>query len=258
MCAASALREAAEELGGVAGFGHIGRRLEASSSPARGLHDTAIAEQADLVVVGSSHRGPVGRVLLGSIGERLLSGAPSAVAVAPRGHAASESRSIKAIAVAFDGSCEAGLALATAHELAALTGAAVRALIVIESPAAIPGAFVPFPGVKPSLPLAGVEPFEEMQGAEAHERQERAARATLKAAVEALGDGAEIEQQVLADTDPAAAILEAIRPGTDLLVLGSRAYGPLRRALLGSVSVAVLRHAPCPVLVMPRVDDGTG
>src|SRR6516225_8830989 len=90
------------------------------------------------------------------------------------------------IAVAFDGSSEAGLALATARELAALTGAAVRALMVIESPAAIPGAFVPFPGLNPSLPLAGVEPFEEMQGAEAHERQERAARATLKAAVEAL------------------------------------------------------------------------
>ncbi len=38
----------------------------------------------------------------------------------------------------------------------------------------------------------------------------------------------------------------------DLLVLGSRAYGPVRHALLGSVSAAVMREAHCPVLVMPR------
>lgn len=37
-----------------------------------------------------------------------------------------------------------------------------------------------------------------------------------------------------------------------LLVLGSRAYGPLRRVLLGSVSTPVVRSAPCPVIVHPR------
>jgi nucleotide-binding universal stress UspA family protein len=38
----------------------------------------------------------------------------------------------------------------------------------------------------------------------------------------------------------------------DLLVIGSRGYGPIRRVLLGGVSTAVTRFCPCPVLVTPR------
>lgn len=38
----------------------------------------------------------------------------------------------------------------------------------------------------------------------------------------------------------------------DLVVCGSRGYGPLNSVLLGSVSTGMLRKARCPVLVVPR------
>jgi nucleotide-binding universal stress UspA family protein len=43
---------------------------------------------------------------------------------------------------------------------------------------------------------------------------------------------------------------EEIRAG--LIVVGSRGLGGIRRALMGSVSDSVVRHAHCPVLVVRR------
>jgi nucleotide-binding universal stress UspA family protein len=229
--AASALARAAAALAGVSGSGRIERRLQASSSPARGLHDTAVSEHADLIVVGSSHRGPLGRVLPGSVGERLLSGAPCAVAIAPRGQASTDSR-----------------------RLAACTGATLRVLTVIVPSATgvAVGEVMPFSGLDAVLPLADAEPLDTINLAEALARQEHASRATLEAAIKTLRGSASIEQQVILGPDPASVIVDAVRGQSDLLVLGSRAYGPVRRALLGSVSTATVRHAACPVLVTPR------
>ena len=75
-----------------------------SSSAARGLHELAATERADLVVLGSTHRGPLGRVLPGSVGELILTGAPCAVAIAPRGHREHGRRPIRSVGAAFDGS----------------------------------------------------------------------------------------------------------------------------------------------------------
>ena len=195
----------------------------------------------------ATDHGPLGRVLLGSVGERLLSGAPCAIAIAPRGYAASAPHALDVIAVAFDGSPEARGALRVAHALARRTGAALGALTVVVPPAAIPGRFVPLPGL---------EPLEGMERPDALARQELAATRAVDAAIQGLGDGVTVEQQVLFGTDPVEPILEAAASDVDLLVLGSRGYGPVRRALVGSVSSALVRHAPCPVLVMPRLADG--
>ena len=51
--------------------------------------------------------------------------------------------------------------------------------------------------------------------------------------------------------DPGRVLVDASRE-LDVLILGSRAYGPLRYVLLGSVSAEVMRAAHCPVLVLPR------
>ena len=46
--------------------------------------------------------------------------------------------------------------------------------------------------------------------------------------------------------------LALLSPGFDLLVCGSRGYGPLHSVLVGGVSHALVNHAACPVLVLPR------
>jgi len=48
------------------------------------------------------------------------------------------------------------------------------------------------------------------------------------------------------------------RRDADLLVCGSRAYGPLRRVLLGGVSSRLLRRSALPLLVVPRAGDAAG
>ncbi|MCW2845492.1 MAG: UspA domain protein [Nocardioides sp.] len=62
--------------------------------------------------------------------------------------------------------------------------------------------------------------------------------------------------QVLRLADPRETLLELSRNAA-LLVLGSRGRGPVRGLLLGSVSVAVSRHAACPVVVLRPQNRGT-
>jgi nucleotide-binding universal stress UspA family protein len=52
--------------------------------------------------------------------------------------------------------------------------------------------------------------------------------------------------------EPGPAIVNAVDGIVDLLVCGSRSYGPVQRALLGSVSSTLLEGATHPVLVLPR------
>ena len=83
------------------------------------------------------------------------------------------------------------------------------------------------------------------------------ARALLRA------EGVEAEFHEIAD-DPTDALLDtAAAHEADLIVVGSRGEGAVKRALHGSVSTKVLHHAPCSVLVVRargdhRADAGSG
>jgi nucleotide-binding universal stress UspA family protein len=83
-----------------------------------------------------------------------------------------------------------------------------------------------------------------------------AAGGALTAACERAATGAPGVEVVsaLVDADPRLALTE-LSTEAHLVVLGSRGRGPLRTALLGSVSASVARHAHCPVVVSrPPVD----
>ena len=198
------------------------------SSPARALHSVAEAESADLIVVGSTHHGRAGRVLAGDDAAAAIHGSPCAVAVAPRGLASGEWKAVNRIGVGYDGRTEARQALDLGVDLARETGATLRVAIVVPSPIA--------------------EADASAYDADWLERREAMAKEYLTDAIADID--VPIEGQVVAGT-PVSALVELSRE-VDLLVVGSRGWGPVRRILVGSTAARLIREAHCPVLVLPR------
>ena len=214
-------------------------RWVVSDSAAHGLHAAAERGEADLLVVGSSHRGAMGQVFPGSTGYRLLHGAPCPVAVAPRGMRERPESVPSVIALGFDGRPEARLALAGAIELADRLGASLRVVGVAYSPLIVQGT-----GFVQGQALAGAQ-YDALATA-----LEQSLRESIDEAIASAPEELAVEGEVVRG-DPASALVEA-GADADMLVLGSRCYGPLRGVLLGSVAMDVLRRAPCPVVVVPR------
>lgn len=197
-----------------------------ATSVTRGLHELAIQRDASMIVVGRTHRRAVGRMVPGSTAQRLIDGAPCAVAIP--GH----ERPVRPgkVVVGYDGTPEADLALATATQLATAFGTPLQLVSVAEPPPAVPD----IPGALQHARRRVIERRRLSQGERA-----RAAAGPLSAEVsEAEGDPADV---LVAETSPA-----------DLLVVGSREYGPVGAVLLGSVAADVMAKASCPVVVTPR------
>jgi nucleotide-binding universal stress UspA family protein len=213
------------------------RELRGTSAP-RVLHEEAEAAGAGLLVIGSTDRGSVGRVLPGSTAERLMHGAPCPLAVVPHGWEARGS--LDPIGVAYVPTEEGVAALRSAHALAAKAGAVLRVLSMVK-----PGVGVTAPTAAAKSGQAGTD-VEDVEGVHALEA-EKAARDALD---ELNGGQVKAEIDTLVD-DPADALVR-ISEHLDLLVCGSRGYGPLRAVLLGGVSRRVVSEARCPVIVLPR------
>ncbi len=193
-------------------------------SPGRGLHDLAEERGADLLCVGSCARGVLGRAMLGDDTRASLNGAPCAVAVAARGYA-EHPLPLARVGVGYDGSPESEAALAAARAVAAQHRAKVVAMEVVSVPT------YSFTGLTP--PALG-ETIEALL---------KDARERLRA----LGDVEDRAVYGLAGEE-----LAALGGDVDLLVVGSRNYGPLRRLMVGSTSGYLQRHARCSLLVLPR------
>jgi nucleotide-binding universal stress UspA family protein len=215
--ARSALAHADEALADAVVVVH---RTIADPSPARALHELASEADADLIVVGSSHRGPMRRVLLGSTAVRVVHEAPCAVAVVPRGYATAAHR-VTRIGCAFDQSPEATAALNSAAAAASAFGAELQVLYAFD-PTAADGAV-----------------------AEA----ERSARWRLQEATEHVA-GADAKP-VLLEGLPGD-VLARRTEQLDLLFAGSRGYGPGAGVLIGSITQRLIVDAACPVVVLPR------
>ena len=208
-----------------------------TTSAARALHELSESEDAGLLVVGSTRRGAVGRVLPGSTAERLMHGAPCPIAIVPPGWEAGGG--LNTIGVAYVDSDEGHEALVGGHALARRAGATLRVLSAVKAGLAMYGQ------TEARTAERRGRDFDEVEG-ELRVQAEDA----LRRATDALGGDVAVEADAFVE-DPAD-VLVRVSEHLDLLVCGSRGYGPLRAVLLGGVSRRLTAEAQCPVVVLPR------
>jgi nucleotide-binding universal stress UspA family protein len=200
-----------------------------ANSPGRGLHQQAEEQGADLLVVGSCRHSALGRVMLGDDTRAALNGSPCAVAVAALGYA-EHPGSITTVGVGYNASPESESALAVARTLAAATGGSVHALEVVS---------IPTYGFSTTVPPISWDTINLLL----HEAGAR---------VESLpGVEGEVVYGLTGEE------LAAFSARVDILVVGSRGYGPLRRLVQGSTTDYLERHGRSSLLALPRAPTAT-
>jgi nucleotide-binding universal stress UspA family protein len=144
------------------------------------------------------------------------------------------------IVLATDGSREAQLAASTATDLANSTNSELHLLCVA------PGKLDPVYHIhEGSLRYETYQQALEAVKAEAQEVLDEQVRKVREA-----GGSVKEAHLRLGERRDQAIIHLAEEMGAGLIVMGSRGLGGVRRALIGSVSDSVVRHAHCPVLIV--------
>jgi nucleotide-binding universal stress UspA family protein len=219
------LLRAAEVVRGLAPDLDVRRELRVSSATTM---LTELSHEASMVVLGSRGRGPALSHLLGSVGQGVVRHAASPVVVHRPGHAGLVRDGVLA---AVDASEHAAPVLEVAFRLASQRGLPLRVLHHVWDPRSA---------------MAGVAVVGDLQQEQEHDEV---------AVAEALAGFGERYPDVrttvvVTPGQPERDIATAARTA-DLLVVGTSHPDALTRLLIGSVSVATLERATCPVAVVP-------
>lgn len=218
------VRPAADEIAAAAARAHPGIVAESvvAGTVARGLTQRATELGADLLVLGTCHRGLVGRVLVGDDARSTLHRAGCPVALAPHGYLHADGE-IRTVGVGYDRSEEAAAALALARRVAADAHAQVRALGVVQIQA-----WIAVPTVSSSIAWG-----DEVKAT----REE----------IDRLGG---VTGEAVAGS-PASELVR-FAGEVDLVVAGLSRRSLAERLVLGSVAEALAARSPRPVLLVPR------
>jgi nucleotide-binding universal stress UspA family protein len=221
--------EARAKVGDVAIYRNI-----ASTSAAHGLADLAEDVEAVVVIVGTTPETGLTRALLGSSTERLLHGATAPVTVVPSGWRHSAPDRISSIGVAYVDTRDAREALRMSVRVALRIPARLTLYSVLGQSS---------------------ERYSYLVGRTDEQAVVDKARNFFGKALEfaAAGVPSELEARTELLEGSVVEALAGLGPDdVDVLVCGSRGYGPARRVLLGGVSSRLIRRARLPVVVVPR------
>ncbi len=155
------------------------------------------------------------------------------------------------IVVGVDGSAGSVAALRWALAEAHLRGAPLRLVHAYQLPYHLAGDSAV--GLGPAAPVGYASQDLERLRESLEQAARRALAGTLERADGEAVDGIEVEQKIV--EGPAAQILIEAGRGAALLVLGSRGRGGFAGLLLGSVSQQCAQHPPCPVVILPPVEE---
>jgi nucleotide-binding universal stress UspA family protein len=196
---------------------------------------------ADLIVLGARGLGAISGFLLGSVSLAVARHAPCPVLVCK-----GAPREVRSITVALDGSTHARRALAWLRALP-LPETLRVALLAVATPERYPSTA---PGILRGSLRTAVAAVEG--------ERRRVLEMAVTGAADTLRGRVAVAEPIVATGAPADVIVRHVeRSGSDLVVVGARGVGAVKRVMLGSVSEMVLRHAPCPVLVVRARAMGT-
>lgn len=185
-------------------------------SAAHALQETASEVGAGLIIVGSTHRGAVGRITLGTTADRVLERAPCPVAIVPRGFR-DEGAPPQQVGVAFVDTEGGRSALRAGAAIAQCFGATLIAYTVIEP--------------------------------HTHEADRDRAESAVEQAIAGYGHDLRAEARVLTDGGVEALAAESRR--LDFLVRGSRGRGPVRPPLAFGLPSKLAVRTACPFVIVP-------
>ncbi len=214
----------------------------ASSIPA-GLLDVAADVHASALVLGSSSKGPWGRISFGSVTDRLAHSAPMPVLLAPRGYRPGPGSHIRRVSIGVGGSAGVAHVAAVGAQVAEAAGASLRAVsFAVRPPKRV------FGSVEESADDLVVEQW---------------VLGTKKALRAGVGDGDPALAERLARTlvvgegmSWGKAIENVDWQDGDLLVIGPSSSAPAARLFLGSRASKIVRSAPVPVFMVPAPRSG--
>ena len=200
----------------------------------------------DLLVVSSQGRSALGRLLLGSVSQKVVTEARCSVRVARASIRAPEAP-VRVI-IGVDGSVYSDAAVDEMVRRSWPEGGVVRVVSVVRLP------FTPTEETR-SLPDSY---YSQLEKAETGKAQTAITGAVARLKQSGVTQP-EIESEIILGDAREVILDEAARSEADLIVLGSRGLGGFKRFLLGSVAQGVAAYAPCSVeIVRSRQTDGAG